>query len=58
VRNYNNVSYDFLVHGDRRKADRRRQNLDRRGVLRWDPQMKDRRLGRDRRQAGTVARGR
>ena len=58
VRNYNNVSYDFLVHGDRRKADRRRQSLDRRGVLRWDPQMKDRRLGRDRRQAGTVARGR
>jgi hypothetical protein len=58
VRNYNNVSYDFLVHGERRKADRRRQNLDRRGVLRWDPQMKDRRLGRDRRQAGTVARGR
>jgi hypothetical protein len=58
VRNYDNVPYDFLVHGDRRKADRRQQSLDRRGVLRWDPQMKDRRLCGDRRQAGAVARRR
>jgi hypothetical protein len=47
-----------LAHGDRRKADRRQQNLDRRGVLRWDPQMKERRHGRDRRQTGALARGR
>jgi hypothetical protein len=58
VRNYNNIPYDFLAHGDRRKADRRQQNLDRRGVLRWDPQMKERRFGRDRRQAGVLTRGR
>lgn len=58
VRNYNDIPYDFLVHGDRRKADRRQQNLDRRGVLRWDPQMKDRRYGRDRRQVGALTRGR
>jgi hypothetical protein len=58
VQNYNNVPYDFLAHGDRRKADRRQQNLDRRGVLRWDPHMKERRFGRDRRQAGAAARGR
>lgn len=55
VQNYNNIPYDYLVHGDRRKAERRQPNLDRRGVLRWDPQMKDRRLSKDRRQA---ARGR
>lgn len=58
VQNYNNIPYDFLVHGDRRKADRRRQNLDRRGVLRWDPQMKERRSGGDRRQGSAWARGR
>ncbi|MEW6330397.1 MAG: hypothetical protein AB1560_02950 [Pseudomonadota bacterium] len=58
VRNYDNIPYDFLVHGDRRKTDRRRQNLDRRGVLRWDPQMKERRSGADRRQAGAWERGR
>jgi hypothetical protein len=58
VQNYNNIPYDFLVHGDRRKADRRKQNLDRRGVLRWDPQMKERRQGGDRRQAGAWGRGR
>jgi hypothetical protein len=58
VRNYDNVPYDFLVHGDRRKADRRQQNLDRRGVLRWDPQMKERRHGSDRRQTGALTRGR
>ena len=58
VQNYNDIPYDFLVHGDRRKADRRQQNLDRRGVLRWDPQMKDRRHSRDRRQAGAPGRGR
>ncbi|GAB4508843.1 MAG: hypothetical protein Tsb0026_08080 [Sulfuricaulis sp.] len=58
VQNYNNVPYDFLVHGDRRKADRRQQNLDRRGVLRWDPRMKERRFDKDRRQAGAVGRGR
>lgn len=56
VRNYNDIPYDFHVHGDRRKADRRQQNLDRRGVLRWDPQMKDRRHVRDRRQAGAPGR--
>ncbi|MEK7223257.1 MAG: hypothetical protein AAB156_03185 [Pseudomonadota bacterium] len=49
VQNYNNVPYDFLEHGDRRKADRRREPLDRRGFLRWDPQMKDRRFRKDRR---------
>ncbi len=58
VQNYNNVPYDFLVLGDRRQADRRQQNLDRRGVLRWDPQMKNRRFSKDRRQAGAAARGR
>lgn len=58
VQNYNDVPYDFLVHGDRRKADRRQQTLDRRGVLRWDPRMKERRLGQDRRQAGATTRGR
>ena len=58
MQNYNNLPYDFLVHGDRRKADRRQQSLDRRGVLRWDPQMKERRTGADRRLAGTGARGR
>ena len=58
VRNYNNIPYDFLAHGDRRKADRRQQNLDRRGVLRWDPQMRDRRYGKDRRQFGVLSRGR
>gem|GEM_PF-5375939 len=52
VQNYNNVPYDFLEHGDRRKADRRREQLDRRGFLRWDPQMKDRRLLRRDRRAG------
>jgi hypothetical protein len=51
VQNYNNVPYDFLEHGDRRKADRRREQLDRRGILRWDPQTKDRRLMKDRRAA-------
>ena len=55
VQNYNNIPYDFLVHGDRRKGERRLPNLERRGVLRWDPQTKDRRLSRDRRQ---FARGR
>ncbi|MHB8534920.1 MAG: hypothetical protein ACYDBW_05675 [Sulfuricaulis sp.] len=45
----NNNGLDFLrVHGDRRQADRRRPDA-RRGVLRWDPQKKDRRLGKDRR---------
>ena len=58
VQNYNNVPYDFLMHGDRRQAERRQENLDRRGVLRWDPQMQDRRLGKDRRQTGAVGRGR
>ena len=58
VQNYNDVPYDFLVHGDRRQADRSRQNLDRRGVLRWDPQMRDRRYGKDRRQFGVLSRGR
>lgn len=58
VQNYNNAPYDFLAHGDRRQADRRQQNLDRRGVLRWDPRMKERRYGKDRRQVGGVARGR
>ena len=50
VQNYNNIPYDFLVHGDRRKGERRLPSLERRGVLRWDPQTKDRRLSRDRRQ--------
>jgi hypothetical protein len=57
VQNYNNVPYDFLEHGDRRKDDRRREQLDRRGILRWDPQTKDRRLMRDRR-AGLSGLGR
>ena len=55
VQNYNNVPYDYLAHGDRRKTERRLENLERRGILRWDPQMRDRRVSRDRRQA---ARGR
>jgi len=46
--NYNNGFYDFRIHGDRRQADRRRHD-ERRGVLRWDPQKKERRLGKDRR---------
>lgn len=58
VQDYDKAPYDYLVHGDRRKAERRQQNLDRRGVLRWDPQMKDRRLNKDRRQAGAAVRGR
>ena len=58
VLNYNDLPYDFLLHGDRRKAERRQQNLERRGVLRWDPQMKDRRLSKDRRQPGGAGRGR
>lgn len=58
MQNYSNVPYDFLAHGDRRKTERRQQNLERRGVLRWDPRMKERRLGKDRRQAGAVVRGR
>jgi len=57
VQNYNNVPYDFLEHGDRRKADRRREQLDRRGFLRWDPQTKDRRFRKDRR-AGLSGLGR
>mgnify|MGYP001600454551 FL=1 len=57
VQNYNNVPYDFLEHGDRRKADRRREQLDRRGILRWDPQTKDRRFRKDRR-AGLSGLGR
>jgi hypothetical protein len=44
--------YDFRVHGERRKAERRRDR-DRRGVLRWDPLRRERRSGRDRRQATT-----
>ena len=57
VQNYNNVPYDFLEHGDRRKVDRRREQLDRRGILRWDPQTKDRRFRKDRR-AGLSGLGR
>ena len=57
VQNYSNVPYDFLEHGDRRKADRRREQLDRRGILRWDPQTKDRRFRKDRR-AGLSGLGR
>jgi hypothetical protein len=49
VRNYNRNSNDFHNHANRRKDDRRRQPLDRRGILRWDPQMSERRLGKDRR---------
>lgn len=50
MKNNNDIPYDFQVLGDRRKTERRQQVLDRRGILRWDPQMKDRRLGRDRRR--------
>lgn len=49
VRNYHRNSNDFHNHANRRKDDRRRQPLDRRGILRWDPQMSERRLGKDRR---------
>ncbi len=48
VQNYNNGSYDYRIQGERRKAERRGQD-ERRGVLRWDPLKKERRLGRDRR---------
>ena len=58
MQNYNNAPYDFLAHGDRRQADRRRQDIDRRGILRWDPQMKDRRFGKDRRRIGAASWGR
>lgn len=49
MRNYHRNSNDFDNHANRRKDDRRRQPLDRRGILRWDPQMCERRLGKDRR---------
>jgi len=52
VQNDDNGAYDFRVHGDRRKADRRR-DLERRGVLRWDPARRERRSGRDRRQTAS-----
>jgi len=45
---YTKVS-EFREHGDRRKAERRGQESDRRGILRWDPNMKDRRADQDRR---------
>jgi hypothetical protein len=51
--NYNNGFYDFRIHGDRRRADRRRQD-ERRGVLRWDPLKKERRLGKDRRAGASL----
>jgi len=51
--NSKNGYYDFRIHGDRRKADRRKQD-ERRGVLRWDPLKKERRLGRDRRVGGSL----
>ena len=56
VQNDNHGAYDFRVHGDRRKAERRRDS-ERRGVLRWDPAGRERRSGRDRRQAGAYPRG-
>jgi hypothetical protein len=59
VENHNRNPNDFQDHGDRRTVDRRRQPLDRRGILRWDPQMCERRLGKDRRAAVSgMARGR
>ncbi|MHB8622164.1 MAG: hypothetical protein ACYC9J_12210 [Sulfuricaulis sp.] len=60
MRNYNNDNgfYDFRVHGERRQAERRRQPLDRRGILRWDPTMKNRRRGKDRRGFSALAPGR
>ena len=45
---YTKVS-DFRNHGDRRKTERRGQESDRRGILRWDPNIKDRRAEQDRR---------
>ncbi len=45
----NKNSYDARVHGERRRAPRREVD-DRRGWLRWDPNKKERRTGRDRRQ--------
>jgi len=56
VQHDNNGTYDFRVHGDRRKADRRR-DFERRGVLRWDPARRERRSGRDRRQTASYPRG-
>jgi len=56
VQNEKNGVYDFRFHGDRRKADRR-CDLDRRGVLRWDPAKRERRSGWDRRQAAFYPRG-
>ncbi|HEY5682710.1 MAG TPA: hypothetical protein VIR61_03450 [Sulfuricaulis sp.] len=52
------VPYDILVNGDRRMAERRQHDLDRRGVLRWDPIMRERRFGKDRRRTGAVRRER
>ncbi len=58
MHNYNSSYYDFRSHGDRRKVERRNQPLDRRGILRWDPLMKERRSGKDRRAgAAGMARG-
>ena len=46
--NDNDIS-DDPRHQDDRRLSNRRQEYDRRGVLRWDPVMKERRLGKDRR---------
>ncbi|MBI3777492.1 MAG: hypothetical protein HY274_01005 [Gammaproteobacteria bacterium] len=48
MQHYNKNSYDFRVLGDRRVGDRR-EEYERRGILRWDPLKKERRTGKDRR---------
>ncbi|HEU5337933.1 MAG TPA: hypothetical protein VFU39_01475 [Sulfuricaulis sp.] len=39
-------------------VERRQHDLDRRGVLRWDPIMRERRFGKDRRRTGAIRRER
>ena len=39
-------------------GERRQQSLDRRGVLRWDPVMRERRFGKDRRRIAAARRER
>lgn len=58
MQNYYNGFYDFQTLGDRRKAERRQQPFGRRGILRWDPTMKDRRMGKDQRRLSAVIPGR
>lgn len=49
VPNTNTQLSEYLNLGGRRKGDRRQPETERRGILRWDPSMKNRRSGEDRR---------